>query len=336
MVERARLESVWLSQDGSRVRISPSPLRCEGKSMGRARALTVLWFPLFRKTKVPLDYTPTKISAMDIEKSWDKALKHTEIIRARVKALMTTAETHVPYILLSESSINLGDTVVRKGEVRVEKPALFIPPDNPQFEGFEFEQEKEFDQNSFINFLIVRGISLPSLRYDNKTSSLEVYEGKLSSAIKHYEKFFQHLGTATLADLSKVRMDLFTWRRGSAQMVLKVNPGLNNLSIYSVLVTGVDPTVDLFRHLLHYNILQRRESLGGFEKRGKLFIVLKYTLELDLVDHDVLGRHVFFMQEIADQLDTELVDQFGGTLHFSEWDKLDQGGVDDLLENMFG
>ncbi|MEE8435633.1 MAG: hypothetical protein V3S64_12670, partial [bacterium] len=108
------------------------------------------------------------------------------------------------------------------------------------------------------------------------------------------------------------------------------------LSIYSVMVTGVEPSVDLFRHLLHYNILQRRESLGLFEKGGKLFIVLKYTLELDLVDHDVLGRHVFLMQEIADQLDTELVEQFGGTLHFNDWDKLDQGSVDNLLENMFG
>ncbi len=103
-------------------------------------------------------------------------------------------DTHVPYVLLSESSINMGDTVVRKGEVLVQKPSLFIPPNNPQFEGFEFDGESEeetFDQNSLINFLIVRGISLPSLRYDNKTSSLDVYEGKLSKAIKHYEKTLQ-------------------------------------------------------------------------------------------------------------------------------------------------
>jgi len=37
----------------------------------------------------------------------------------------------------------------------------------------------------------VRGISIPSLRYDNKTSSLDIYEGKLSKAIKHYEKDLQ-------------------------------------------------------------------------------------------------------------------------------------------------
>ena len=133
-----------------------------------------------------------------------------------------------------------------------------------------------------------------------------------------------------------MRNDLFTWRRGSAQMVLKVNPALNNLSIYSVLATGVHPSTDLYRHLLHYNILQRRESLGLFEKGGKLYIVLKYTMELELVTNEVLQRHILAMQEIADQLDTELVNQFGGALHFNDWDRLDQSGVDDLLEDMFG
>ena len=59
---------------------------------------------------------------------------------------------------------------------------------------FEFEDENElekFDQNSFINFLIVRGISLPSLRYDNQTSSLDIYEGKLSAAVHHHQKILQ-------------------------------------------------------------------------------------------------------------------------------------------------
>jgi len=151
-----------------------------------------------------------------------------------------------------------------------------------------------------------------------------------------YATYWGYLQAINLVDLKRVRDDLFTWRRGSAQMVLKMNPALNNVSIYSVLVTGVDPSMELYRHLLHYNILQRRETLGVFEKGGKLFIVLKYTMELELVNQEVLQRHVFAMQEIADQLDTELVSQFGGVLHFSDWDRLDQGGVDNLLENMFG
>jgi hypothetical protein len=155
-------------------------------------------------------------------------------------------------------------------------------------------------------------------------------------AAKLFDECWAHLQGINLVDVKRMRDDLFTWRRGSAQMVLKINPALNNLSIYSVLVTGVEPSLELFRHLLHYNILQRRETLGVFEKSGKLYIVLKYTMELELVNGEVLGRHVFAMQEIADQLDTELVNQFGGGLHFSDWDKLDQGGVDSLLQNMFG
>jgi len=128
---------------------------------------------------------------MDFEKVWSKALKHTEIIRSRIQALMTISITRVPYILLSESSINVGDTVVRKGEILVEKPSLIVPPNNPQFEGFEFDEKDGVDQNSLINFLIVRGVSMPTLRYDNKTSSLDIYEDKLSAAIKYYEDNLQ-------------------------------------------------------------------------------------------------------------------------------------------------
>ena len=128
---------------------------------------------------------------MDIEKAWGQALKHTEIIRSRIASLATVGDTMVPYILLSESSINQGDTVVRKGEVRVTKPSLIVPPNNPQFLGFEVDEEGPVDPNSLINFLLVRGISLPSLRYDNQTSSLDVYEGRLSNAIKFYNEELQ-------------------------------------------------------------------------------------------------------------------------------------------------
>ena len=126
---------------------------------------------------------------MDFNELWQKALKNTEIIRTRVQALMTFNETRVPYILLSESSINLGDTVVRKGEVIVEKPAIFLPPNIPQFEGFNFEErEASFNEDALINFLFVRGISLPSLKYSNTTHSLDIFEDKLSKAIHHYQE----------------------------------------------------------------------------------------------------------------------------------------------------
>ncbi len=77
---------------------------------------------------------------MDFQDAWGKALKETEIIRARIMGLQTFDQTHVPYLLLSASSINPGDTVVRSGEVLVDRPSLILPPHIPQFEGFSFDE----------------------------------------------------------------------------------------------------------------------------------------------------------------------------------------------------
>ena len=88
---------------------------------------------------------------MDFEAQWQKAIKETEIIRSRVQGLFTFTETVVPYILLSESSVNVGDTVVRTGGVLVEKPSIILPPNLPQLEGFEFEQsEPSTDRKSVV------------------------------------------------------------------------------------------------------------------------------------------------------------------------------------------
>jgi len=123
---------------------------------------------------------------MDSTSAWEKALKETNIIRSRVTGLQTFSETHVPYILLSPSTINEGDTVVRTGEVLVHRPSLILPPHIPQLEGFDFGNEGSFQENTMVNFLMVRGITLPSMKYDNKIFSLNVFEGKMEDAIGVY------------------------------------------------------------------------------------------------------------------------------------------------------
>lgn len=128
---------------------------------------------------------------MNIQDSWEKALKNTEIIRPRVLPLDTFEATRLPYIFLAESIVNNGDTVVRKGAVMVEKPALILPESSPQFEGFDFEKESGFNLDTFINFLLVRGVLFPSLKYDNKTDALDIYSGKLKDAISHYSDKLQ-------------------------------------------------------------------------------------------------------------------------------------------------
>jgi hypothetical protein len=129
---------------------------------------------------------------MDIQKAWQKALKQTEIIRPRIQHLLTFRDTVVPYILLSPSVINVGDTVVRKGEVLVERPSLILPPNIPQLQGFEFDNDQDIrGENEVVNYLLVRGISLPSMHYNNRTHSLDVFEGDVGQAVKRHLRDLQ-------------------------------------------------------------------------------------------------------------------------------------------------
>ncbi len=125
---------------------------------------------------------------MDIEANWQNALKHTDVVRARVLPLSTQDNTLLPYIFLAESSLNRGDTVVRKGEVTVEKPAIILPENLPQFEGFEFDRESALRHDFITAFLMVRGIRFPSLRYQNKIESLDVFEGHVTKASDYWNE----------------------------------------------------------------------------------------------------------------------------------------------------
>jgi hypothetical protein len=97
--------------------------------------------------------------------------------------------TVIPYVLLSKSEINPGDTVVRKGEIIVEKPAIVLPENMPQFDGFKFEEEMAMDEDLLKSFFLVRGIRFPSMKYGN-TITLDVFEGALPKATEHYANLF--------------------------------------------------------------------------------------------------------------------------------------------------
>ena len=128
---------------------------------------------------------------MDIQALWEKALKQTEVIRTRALDLATFEITVLPYIFLAESGLNVGDTVVRQGHILVERPSLILP--NPQFEGFEFSTDFQVSEDAVLNFLLVRGVKFPSLRYRHELSSLDLREGSLQQAIGH---FTEHLKQA--------------------------------------------------------------------------------------------------------------------------------------------
>lgn len=128
---------------------------------------------------------------MNIHDSWEKALKATEIIRPRVQPLQTFESTQIPYIFLAESLVNHGDTVVRRGEVTVDKPSIILPPHLPQFEGFEFDKEFSGVEDYLTTFLLVRGIHFPSMKYENKIASLDIREEKLAKAVEFYSHELQ-------------------------------------------------------------------------------------------------------------------------------------------------
>ncbi len=128
---------------------------------------------------------------MNWQELWSKAVKKTEIVRPRVLPLQTYEATHLPYICLSESSVNAGDTAVRRGEVIVQRPSIVMSFNTPQFEGFELEEKMQMNQDLFTSFLMVRGVQFPPMKYNNKNYSVDVWEGSLSKAIDHFKAELQ-------------------------------------------------------------------------------------------------------------------------------------------------
>lgn len=128
---------------------------------------------------------------MEIEELWEKSLKKTEILRSRLVSLLTFQETELPYIFLAESVLNIGDIVVREGNVLVHKPLILLPRDFPQFEGFDFKKDLKVEDEAVVNFLMMRGISFPSLKYSNQTYSLKVCRGPLKAVSERYSRKLQ-------------------------------------------------------------------------------------------------------------------------------------------------
>jgi len=123
---------------------------------------------------------------MEIQELWDRARKRTEILRLRLQDLATFEATVVPYIFLAESSVNQGDTVVRKGQVVIERPAIVLPRFSPQFDGFDFETTLHLSDEALATFLLVRGVQFPSLKYRHQLSSLDLIEGSLHQSIRQW------------------------------------------------------------------------------------------------------------------------------------------------------
>ena len=106
----------------------------------------------------------------------------------RLQDLATFETTVVPYVFLAESSLNQGDTIVRKGNVLIERPAIILPGFSPHFEGFDFDSNLHLGEDALTTFLLMRGVQFPSLKYRHQLSSLDIAEGSLQQTIDQFAK----------------------------------------------------------------------------------------------------------------------------------------------------
>lgn len=124
---------------------------------------------------------------MDIDEVWDRAVRETQILRSRMSGLASHDTTRLNYLFLAESMVNIGDTVVRRGDILVCKPIIFLPRYHPLFEGFDFKKDYGLDEDSVTTFLLMRGVQFPSLKYSHKAHTLDIFEGSLKEAIREFK-----------------------------------------------------------------------------------------------------------------------------------------------------
>jgi len=123
---------------------------------------------------------------MGLQEDFMKALGETRIIRQRQSTLLTLSETELSYVLLCESAMNVGDTVVRKGIVKVDKPQLLLLSNPMEFEGFDDYEDDSSESREFMS--LARMASFPPGKYSNIGNQMEVFSGSIEKAIDHYER----------------------------------------------------------------------------------------------------------------------------------------------------
>jgi hypothetical protein len=128
---------------------------------------------------------------MGLQEAWEKASTETEMIRCRRSLLSSCRTEELSYVFLSESEVNVGDTLVRKGKVLIHKPSIILPHHCPQLEGFGFDKDHGVNNEMVKTFLLIRGVTLPSFEFTNEIAGMDLYEGSLDYAIEHYLDEFE-------------------------------------------------------------------------------------------------------------------------------------------------
>lgn len=99
---------------------------------------------------------------------------------------------------------------------------------------------------------------------------------------------------------------------GSATVALAVLPLGDEgawIDSWSWVVTGPDPSEDLYKYLLEQNVDMRFGAFGVDEEGD---IIFKYGIIAGSLDKDELRAAVLAVAQTADEYDDEIVQRFGG------------------------
>lgn len=130
---------------------------------------------------------------IDIEKKWEEAIKKTKIVRSRYTKLETFKKTVVPYVLINESLVNKGCSVVREGSVEVSPAFIHLPYSKYELLNFKFKETTNYSDEIIKSFLLIRGVQLPSMKYRNTEVKLDVKEKSVDEIVKEYLEYFQRV-----------------------------------------------------------------------------------------------------------------------------------------------
>lgn len=125
---------------------------------------------------------------MSFEEDFSRAVAETQVHRARRSRLLSVGTTELPYVLLNRSQVHRGDTVMRKGVLRIEEPALLLLHRPHQFEGFSDEDGDRHDALIAIG----RTAHFPPAQYTNRQMQMDILDGELDHVLARIDRELDH------------------------------------------------------------------------------------------------------------------------------------------------
>ncbi len=135
---------------------------------------------------------------MDFEEKLRYALERSVFHRERGSDLFTFGATRLPYFFAARSALHEGETVVRRGEILTERPAIMLGHPEMLLEGFGESQEEDRS----IALTVGRRFHMPALRYENRAGALELIPRDLEELVQAWLQELEGSGNTRTAVIS--------------------------------------------------------------------------------------------------------------------------------------